>query len=42
MRKRKASFEELIIKNRENLINNPKEMEKIEKKIEQKRLEKSS
>ncbi|MCF6136494.1 FbpB family small basic protein [Pseudalkalibacillus berkeleyi] len=42
MGKRKTSFEELFIQNRDKLINDPKEMEKIEKKIEKKQLDKSS
>ncbi|MGM7700482.1 FbpB family small basic protein [Pseudalkalibacillus sp. Hm43] len=42
MRKRKPSFEQLLTQNRNQLINDPKEMEKIEKKIENKQLQKSS
>ncbi|WP_408009868.1 FbpB family small basic protein [Pseudalkalibacillus sp. A8] len=42
MRKRKTSFKQLVIENRNNLINNPQEMEKIEEKLEKKQLNKTS
>ncbi|WP_257346655.1 FbpB family small basic protein [Pseudalkalibacillus decolorationis] len=39
-KRRKISFKELVIENRKNLINSQKDMELIEKKIEDKHLSK--